>query len=86
MRKTFLVTAALVVAFAAPAFAQSYDPDVGSGNLDAAPYATDWNATNHVAETARVHRRVVRRASPSDAFAQVPEASQPTVWGFPAGY
>ena len=34
----FLALAALVTIGAAPAFAQSYDPSVGSGNLNSVPY------------------------------------------------
>jgi opacity protein-like surface antigen len=33
MKKTLLAAAALVVVVASPAFAQSYDPDLGSGNV-----------------------------------------------------
>ena len=41
MNKTLFAAAALVFVSAAPALAQSYDPDVGSGNLDATPYTTN---------------------------------------------
>ena len=37
MKKVILVAAALVMA--SPAFAQSYDPDIGSGNIAPAPAA-----------------------------------------------
>ena len=33
MTKMFLATAAFVFALASPAFAQSFDPDIGSGNI-----------------------------------------------------
>jgi hypothetical protein len=41
MKKTFLAAAALLLVAASPALAQSYDPDVGSGNLDSWPYTSD---------------------------------------------
>jgi hypothetical protein len=41
MKKTLLATAAVVVMIASPAFAQSYDPDIGSGNLDSWPYTSN---------------------------------------------
>jgi hypothetical protein len=45
MKKIVLAAAALVFMVASPAFAQSYDPDIGSGNLDSAPYANNsYNA------------------------------------------
>jgi len=33
MTKVFLATAAFVFALASPVFAQSFDPDIGSGNI-----------------------------------------------------
>jgi hypothetical protein len=76
MKKTLLTTVAIVFAFAAPALAQSYDPDLGSGNLDRAPYASD---TGDVMDGDRmIYRRPVQRA-PSKAYAQSPgEAVPPT--------
>ena len=41
MKKTFLAAAALLLVAASPALAQSYDPDVGTGNLDSLPYTSD---------------------------------------------
>jgi hypothetical protein len=69
MKKTFVATAAIVFAFAAPALAQSYDPDLGSGNLDSAPYASD--AGDVIDGDRTIYRRPVRRA-PSKAYAQSP--------------
>jgi len=80
--KRILVAAALL-AIASPALAQSYDPDLGSGNLDAAAYASDSHAQANN-RTHPVRHRTVRRASPSQAYAQVPQAVFP---GAPAiGY
>ena len=80
--KRILVAAALV-AIASPALAQSYDPDLGSGNLDAAAYASDSHAQANN-RTHPVRHRTVRRASPSQAYAQVPQAAVPPA--FATGY
>ena len=52
MKKTLLAAAALVFVVASPAFAQSYAPDVGSGNLNSWPYTT--NPDNPYADRARI--------------------------------
>jgi hypothetical protein len=44
MFKKLLVAAALVTVIAAPAFAQSFDPEVGSGNI--APVVTNQGNQN----------------------------------------
>jgi hypothetical protein len=72
MKKTLLATAALVVATASPALAQSYDPDIGSGNLNVAPYAGQRNPA--IRHHRAVRHRTVRRASPADAYARAPSA------------
>jgi hypothetical protein len=41
MKKIVFAAAALAVLVASPAFAQSYDPDIGSGNLDSWPYTSN---------------------------------------------
>ena len=41
MKKTLLAAGAFAFMVASPALAQSYDPDLGSGNLDAAPYTSN---------------------------------------------
>ena len=82
--KRILVAAALL-AIASPALAQSYDPDLGSGNLDAAAYASDSHAQAHT-RTHPVRHRTVRRASPSQAYAQVPQAAVPRAPAFATGY
>jgi hypothetical protein len=74
--KRIVVAAALVFAIASPALAQSYDPDLGSGNLDAAAYATSRH-TQVNNRTHPVRHRTVRRASPSEAYAQSPQAAFP---------
>jgi len=82
--KRILVAAALL-AIASPALAQSYDPDLGSGNLDAAAYASDAHAQANN-RTHPVRHRTVRRASPSQAYAQVPQAAVPRAPAFATGY
>src|SRR5215216_4011098 len=51
---------ALTTVLASPAFAQSYDPSVGSGNLNSVPY--------HAAPPSQ-------GSTPSDAHAQVPQGT-----------
>lgn len=41
MKKALLAAAALTFVAASPAFAQAYDPDIGSGNLDSWPYTSN---------------------------------------------
>jgi hypothetical protein len=43
MKKTLLATTAFLLT-AAPAFAQSYDPDIGSGNIT--PYSDNLNRSH----------------------------------------
>jgi hypothetical protein len=38
---------AIATAFASPAFAQSYDPSVGSGNIVSSPYRSNPTAPAH---------------------------------------
>ena len=86
MKRTLFATAALVFAFAAPALAQSYDPDIGSGNLGSAPYARNRNNPIHNTQTIPTHRRTVRRAKPSEAHAQSPVETFSAAPAFGNGY
>jgi hypothetical protein len=68
MNKVILVAAALVMA--SPAFAQSYDPDVGSGNIAPAQAATTVfpgaaGAYARVPSTSAVAPSSLRRPLPS---------------------
>ena len=65
MKKILMITAALVIV-ASPSLAQSYNPKVGSGNLDSAPYA---NIRNQVQRnnTSPIGRRAVRQGTRYDA-------------------
>jgi hypothetical protein len=53
MTKMLLATAAFTIALASPAFAQSFDPDIGTGNIvpPAAQYAPryHWTGPNYIA-------------------------------------
>jgi hypothetical protein len=60
--KKFLTTLAVLAAFATPAFAQSFDPDVGTGNL--VPFA--------YMPTAAQNHKIARRQSGLHSFAMVP--------------
>jgi hypothetical protein len=52
MFKKSLIAAALLTVIAAPAFAQSFDPDVGSGNIahQASPAVTSFRAQDAFAQ------------------------------------
>jgi hypothetical protein len=59
-----LIALALATVFACPAaFAQSYDPSVGSGNLNAAPYPADLTIQSGTPFDARAHNRQVEPAN-----------------------
>jgi hypothetical protein len=59
-----LVAAAILAGFvASPAFAQSYDPSIGTGNLDSVPYQAAPPPS--------------QGSTPYDARAQVPQGTQP---------
>lgn len=66
--KKLLLTAALVAAVATPALAQSFDPDYGTGNVDAplasmqSPYAGNTFAYAPRGDV-RLERRVLRTPS-----------------------
>jgi opacity protein-like surface antigen len=60
--KKFIIAAALAALFGSPAFAQSFDPDYGTGNVrsfDVGPMASDYG-------------RVAIRHDGRHAFAMVP--------------
>lgn len=44
--KTLIAIAALAVSLASPAIAQSWNPDVGSGNIAPPPYGLRENGSN----------------------------------------
>ena len=62
--KKFLTTLAVLTAFATPAFAQSFDPDVGTGNV--LPFV-------HT-PTAPHDHKIAARQSGLHSFAMVPRA------------
>jgi hypothetical protein len=68
--KTFVAGVALAALVAFPAFAQSYDPDIGTGNI--APPSDDpayaWGSYQRVEPFARVVPRGHRAGSPHAAY------------------
>jgi hypothetical protein len=60
--KKFLTTLAVLTVVATPAFAQSFDPDNGTGNVLSFSYAP----------TAHQNNKIVVRRSGLNAFARVP--------------
>jgi hypothetical protein len=65
--KKFLTTVAVLTAFATPTFAQSFDPDAGTGNV--LPFA-------HT-PTAPHDHRIAERRSGLHSFAMVPRPGSP---------
>jgi hypothetical protein len=57
-----LVAAAVLAVIASPALAQSYDPSIGTGNLDSVPYQAAPPSQG---------------STPFDAHAQVPQGTRP---------
>lgn len=76
LRKLALIAAVATAGVASPVFAQSFDPDLGTGNataFSAGPAVERVAAVQHRIAPRRTHRRAVA-ASPSglNAFAMVP--------------
>ena len=67
--KKLITAAALATVLVSPALAQSYHPDIGSGNIVPSPYAQAPRVAPHAA-FARVNRGVVM---PDGAVAQDPD-------------
>jgi hypothetical protein len=53
--KNLVAALALATLVASPAFAQSYDPDVGTGNIAHAPYGGTAGAANAFAQVPRAY-------------------------------
>src|SRR5262249_11676441 len=76
--KTFIATLALVSLFAFPAFAQSYDPDLGTGNI--APYSASTTYSGNVAQGGNSLVALV----PGGPGAPPPASAAVTPFGTPA--
>jgi len=59
--KTLIAAVAVATVVASPVLAQSYDPSVGSGNLNSAPYRTNQTAQGSTPYDARAQTRVLAR-------------------------
>jgi hypothetical protein len=82
--KMLTVGAVLATLVASPAFAQSYDPDLGSGNIaprsDAPAYNYNWSvAPGDQGAFARVAPRKSRARSPQAAYGAVSPFGTPGV-------
>ena len=76
MKKTLVAATALALMIATPALAQSFDGTVGTGNLNAWPYAgVTYPVPGQQAYS--MYRRMARRGSPYAASAQVPVRAFP---------
>jgi hypothetical protein len=71
--KLALIAAITAVGIASPAFAQSFDPEFGTGNV--LPFSIEA-AAPHAAVTPGVHGKISARARGLHSFAMVP-GSQP---------
>jgi hypothetical protein len=76
--------AAVAVVIAMPAFAQSFDPEAGSGNVAPFSYAPTVVQSAKVAANQTGHAKIVARRSGSHAFAMVPGAASGTDSNNPA--
>ena len=71
--KKLLVIAALAASIATPALAQSWDPDVGSGNIAPPPYGENENGSSIYqggGYSARAEAPAFRTSSPRACEAQ----------------
>src|SRR5262245_32400237 len=75
--KILVTAAALAMLVASPALAQSYDPDVGSGNLEASPYVSHESQLTQRAPANLLHRGTARRTGSFAAYAQSPATAFP---------
>jgi hypothetical protein len=57
--KKLLVAVTLATAVCSPAFAQSYDPGIGTGNLNARPYRNDQAIQSGTPYDARAQLRQI---------------------------
>jgi hypothetical protein len=80
--KTFIAAIALVAALASPAFAQSYDPDLGTGNIAQfqapASQSAAQSALAQVRPGAPAGHRGARVTSPYSAYNAVTPFGSPT--------
>ncbi len=75
--KKFLTTLAVLTAVATPAFAQSFDPDNGTGNV--LPYSKAATATHH--EKSAVNQNGTHAFASVPGFGSVGNADAPQATG-----
>jgi hypothetical protein len=73
--KKFLTTLAMLTVFATPVFAQSFDPDNGTGNLLPFAYAPQANGSDNDAFAKSAAKSAHLHQSAKSAFAQAPVAT-----------
>ena len=62
--KKVLAVLAITTAFASPVLAQSYDPDVGSGNVTPSAWTDNYSSGfNAMAQAPRTHRQQATKGS-----------------------
>jgi hypothetical protein len=72
MSKFAIIAAVAAVSMASPAFAQSFDPEVGSGNVLPFNYAPNDVQPGKVAVLHGSHSKIAARQNGLHAFAMVP--------------
>jgi hypothetical protein len=76
-----VIIAGVAAALATPAFAQSFDPEAGTGNVLPSSFAATAVPNNNVAVVPAGHSKIAARQSGLHAFAMVPSSTG----GSPAG-
>ena len=76
MKQTLAASSVLALVIATPAFGQSYDHSIGSGNLAAWPYVGKSVQSQHAAPTLR-HPKP--RGVPAEAYAKEPVGAVPVI-------
>jgi hypothetical protein len=69
------IIAAVAAVIATPAFAQSFDPEAGTGNVLPFSYAPDAAQSDKIAVRQSSHGKIAARQSGLHAFAMVPGTS-----------
>ncbi|HEY6023156.1 MAG TPA: hypothetical protein VIV34_03150 [Pseudolabrys sp.] len=75
--KKFLTTLAVLTAVATPAFAQSFDPDNGTGNV--LPFSATSTATHH--EKSAANHNAMRAFASAPGFGSVANQDAPQATG-----
>ena len=67
-----VIAAVAAMGIASPAFAQSFDPDVGTGNIGPSGYVASVPHNDKIAVRQNSHGKIAARRSGMHSFAMVP--------------